>query len=458
MKISRKFHDYGTPRALVKGSLVAAMLIIGSLRTISLHAQDPTSDETPQDQRWSFHFQSTAITDGHDSFNALYSGLNSLDDHSEVKGSFSASFFLGVRVGHGFEIYVDPEAAGGEGFSNVTGMAGFPNGEITRALSAYPKPYFARAFFRQTWGMGREKEHVDADQNQLAEEQPVSRIVLTAGKLSATDFFDNNTYNHDPRGQFMNWSMMDDGAFDYPADARGYDFGAVLEFIRKRWTARVGSFGVATQANSLQLDHHFRRNNSEVVDFEYRPTLMRKPGKIEVLGFLTHANMGNYREALEEMPADPNIVLTRRTDTMKFGFGLNGEQTLISGLSAFYRAGWNDGHTEDWMFTEIDRTFQSGVQLTGNRWKRRKDVVGVACVLNGISRDHREYLAAGGYGFIIGDGALNYGKERMLETYYAWNFVKYTALTLDYQYAGNPAYNRDRGPVSILSLRLHTEF
>jgi high affinity Mn2+ porin len=338
-------------------------------------------------------------------------------------------------------------------------MAGFPNGEITRALSAYPKPYIARAFFRQTWGMGSEKVHVEADANQLAEQQSVSRIVLTAGKLSATDFFDNNSYNHDPRGQFMNWSMMDDGAFDYPADARGYTFGAVVEFIKKYWTARVGSFGVATQANMLQLDRHFRRNNSEVADFEIRPSLLKgKPGRIEVLGFMTHANMGNYSVALEEMPVDPNIVLTRRTDTMKYGFGLNGEQSLTSDIGVFYRAGWNDGKTEDWMFTEIDRTFQAGMQLTGNRWKRSKDTLGIGCVFNGISALHREYLAAGGDGFIIGDGGLEYGKERILETYYGWNLVKYTTLTMDYQYAGNPAYNQDRGPVSILSLRMHLEF
>jgi high affinity Mn2+ porin len=281
---------------------------------------------------------------------------------------------------------------------------------------------------------------------------------LTGGKLSATDFFDANDYSHDPRGQFMNWSLMDDGAFDYPADARGYTYGTVLEFISKRWAARIGSFAVATQANNLPLDRHFRRNNSEVADVELDPALKGRQGKIEFLGFINHANMGNYREALEEMPIDPNIILTRHTDTMKYGFGLNAQQSITSDLGAFARAGWNDGKTEDWMFTEIDRTGQAGLQWVGKRWKRPKDIVGIACVFNGVSRDHHDYLAAGGHGFIVGDGHLTYGKERILETYYAWNPAKFTTVTLDFQFVGNPGYNEDRGPVSIASLRMHFEF
>ena len=420
-----------------------ALVLLAALQGIAARGQEtPPSD---RDERWSIHFQTTGIGDAHDGFSAPYSGMNSLDDHSEVKGSLSTTLFLGVRVGHGFEIYIDPEAAGGEGFSNVLGIAGFPNGEITRALSANPKPYIARAFIRQTWGLGREHEHVDGDANQLAGNQATSRLVLTVGKLSATDLFDTNSYNHDPRGQFMNWSLMDDGAFDYPADARGYTYGGVLEFINKNYALRVGSFAVAVQANVLALDRHFRRNNSEVADFELHPVVLGKPGKVEVLGFVTDANMGNYREALDEMPIDPNIILTRHTDTMKYGFALNAQQSIASDLGAFARVGWNDGKTEDWMFTEIDRTGQAGLQWVGKRWERPKDIVGIACVFNGVSRDHRDYLAAGGYGFIVGDGHLTYGKERILETYYAWNPVKFTTVTLDFQFVGNPGYNQDRG-------------
>jgi len=434
------------------------MLLLITLAIPAAHGQESPPSDQPRDERWSIHFQATAIGDGHDSFAALYSGVNSLDAHSEVKASLSSTFFLGLRIGKGMEIYVDPEIAGGEGFSDVTGLAGFPNGEITRAISKYPKPYLARAFFRQTWGLGGKEESVDADANQLAGHHAVSRLTLTAGKLSATDIFDANTYSHDTRGQFMNWSLMDDGAFDYPADARGYTFGAVLELNQKSWTARVGSFAVATTANNLPLDRHFRRNNSEVADLELRPSVRGKAGKLEFLAWINHANMGTYRVALEEMPVNPNIILTRRPDTMKYGFGLNGEQSLTPNLGAFMRLGWNDGKTEAWMFTEIDRTGQAGLQWMGKRWHRPKDVVSAAGVINGLSSDHREYLEAGGHGFIIGDGHLNYGTEKMLETYYAWKAVKFTTVTLDYQFAANPAYNKDRGPVSILSLRFHAEF
>ena len=445
-------------RRLTQFPWLGALLLLVLTAIPVARGQDTPTSGPPQDERWSIHFQSTAIGDAHGSFAALYSGANSLDPHSEVKASMSSTLFLGLRIGKGLEIYVDPEVAGGKGFSNVTGLAGFPNGEITRAISVIPKPYLARAFFRQTWGLGDKEERIEADANQLAGHQAVSRVTLTAGKLSATDIFDTNSYNHDPRGQYMNWSLMDDGAFDYPADARGYTFGAALEVNEKRWAARVGSFAVATTANNLPLDRHFRRNNSEVAALELRPSPRGKTGKVEFLAFVTHANMGTYRLALAEMPVNPNIILTRRSDTMKYGFGVNAEQPLTPDLGAFLRLGWNDGKTEDWMFTEIDRTGQAGLQWMGKRWKRPKDIVGVAGVINGLSQDHREYLAAGGNGFIIGDGHLNYGTERLLETYYAWKAVKYTTMTLDYQFVANPAYNKDRGPVSILSLRFHFEF
>jgi high affinity Mn2+ porin len=220
----------------------------------------------------------------------------------------------------------------------------------------------------------------------------------------------------------------------------------------------VGSFLVSTFANGLPLDRHFRRNNGEVGEVELRPKLLSQPAKVKFLGFVNHANMGTYRLAIEEMPVDPDVTLTRRPDTMKYGFGLNAEQPLTPNLGAFLRGGWNDGKTESWEFTEIDRSGQAGLEWMGRRWGRPKDTVGVAGVVNGLSQDHREYLAAGGHGFIIGDGHLNYATERFLETYYAWKAVKFTTLTLNYQFVSNPAYNRDRGPVSILSMRVHFEF
>jgi len=336
-------------------------------------------------------------------------------------------------------------------------MAGFSNGEITRVTSATPKPYLARAFIRQTWAFGDAVEQVEGDANQLAGRQPVSRLTLTVGKMSVTDIFDTNTYSHDPRGQFLNWALMDNGAFDYPADTRGYTWGAALELNQRRWAVRVGSFLVSTYANGLPLDRHFRKNNGEVGELEFHPKPLGQPGKVKFLAYINHANMGTYRLALNEMPVDPDVTLTRRSGTTKYGLGLNAEQALTANVGAFLRLGWNDGKTESWEFTEIDRTGQAGLQWMGKSCRRPQDAVGVAGVINGLSSDHREYLAAGGHGFIIGDGKLNYAPERILEAYYAWEPFKVFTVTLDFQFAGNPAFNHDRGPVPIWSLRFHWE-
>lgn len=231
-----------------------------------------------------------------------------------------------------------------------------------------------------------------------------------------------------------------------------------MELNQKRWAVRVGSFLVSTYANGLPLDRHFRKNNGEVGELEFRPKPLGQPGKVKFLAYINHANMGTYRLALNEMPVDPDVMLTRRPGTTKYGLGLNAEQALTANVGAFLRLGWNDGKTESWEFTEIDRTGQAGLQWMGKPWRRPQDAVGVAGVINGLSSDHREYLAAGGHGFIVGDGHLNYATERTLETYYAWKAAKFTTLTLNYQFAANPAYNRDRGPVSILSMRFHFDF
>jgi high affinity Mn2+ porin len=433
--------------------VVSVVFLMG----LACFAQGDQPDAQPKDEKWSIHAQATSIGQAHDSFHAPYSGKNSLDPHSEAKASLTGTVFLGLKVRKGLELYVNPEIAGGEGFSGVLGMAGFPNGEITRVTSATPKPYLSRAFIRQTWSSGDSKDPIAGGPNQFAGRQPVSRFTVTVGKLAVSDFFDDNAYSHDPRTQFMNWSIMYNGAYDYPADTRGYTWGGVMEIEKRRWAFRMGSFLVSTYANGLPMDRHFRRNNGEVAEFELKHSLRGEPGKVRFLAYVNHANMGTYQLALEERPQNPDITQTRRSDTAKYGLGLNLEQALNSDVDAFLRAGWNDGKTEAWMFTEIDRTLSGGLQILGRHWRRAEDVIGVAGVRNGISPDHREYLAAGGYGFIIGDGELNYSSERVLEAYYAYKLQKMITLTLDYQFAGNPAYNKDRGPASILALRLHWE-
>ncbi len=410
------------------------------------------------DAAWNVNGQLTVIDQGHGGFAAAYSGANSLAPRRESETSTTATLFLTVRLWRGAEFVLVPEAAGGRGLSGVTGMAGFPNGDIVRVSDPQLTPYLARAFLRQPWGLGDAMEKVEGDAMQLAGERPLSRLTVTAGKFAATDCFDDNTYSHDPRTQFMNWSLMDGASWDYPADTRGYSWGLVLELNQPIWAVRVGSFMVPLKANGMALDHEVRQDRGDVVEFEFRQHVSGRPGKFKFLAYQNHARMGTYALALLEAgPQPPDITTTRQPGTLKHGFGVNVEQQLTDGIGAFARWGWNDGRTESWAFTEVDRTASAGLQLDGALWSRSNDTAGIAYVANGLAPEHRAYLAAGGLGFIIGDGALNYGRERITEAYYKVSVGSGIALGVDFQRVTNPAYNRDRGPVSIVAVRLHWE-
>ncbi len=423
-------------------------------------SQSSPADASPETERWNFHAQATVVGQTHGSFTSPYSDLNSFQARRESRTSLTTTFFVGVRLWRGGVVYVNPEIAGGKGLSGVVGLAGFPNGEITRVVQPTPKIYLSRFFVRQTWGRGAGSERVEAGANQLGGRRDPRRVTLILGKIALPDLFDTNAFDHDPRSQFMNWTLMDSSPWDYPADTRGYTWGAALELTQTWGAVRFGSFMVAKTVNGLILDTHLRRNHGEVVEVELPyQRLFPRPAKVKLLAFVNHANMGNYREALRRAGGSrPDVTQTQRPGTPKYGFGLNIEQPLTGDLGAFLRAGWNDGKTETWMFTESDRSVHFGVQLKGARWRRPEDAVGAAWVINGFSRDHRLYLAAGGLGFLLGDGRLNYSSERIFETYYNLRFSKRFSLTPDYQYAVNPGCNRDRGPASIWSLRLHWEY
>jgi high affinity Mn2+ porin len=379
-----------------------------------------------QEKPFDFQFQATTITQTHGGFDAPYSGSNSLVPARETDTSMTATLFLALRW-HGTEIGFDPELAGGAGFSGVSGIAGFPNGEIPRVGKPRPTPYVARLYLKQN----------------------VSRFTWTFGKVSAADFFDNNTYSHDPRTQFMNWSIMYNGAWDYPADSRGYTVGAVQEVALGRSVLRMGSFLEPVWANGPKLDGHFTTNRSDTMEWQYKYT---ESGTVRLMGFVNQANMGTYRNA------DQDIAATRKPGTIKYGFGVNVEQRIAADIGVFSRLGWNDGRTESWAYTEIDRTASGGISIKGTRWHRARDVFGAAVAVNGISGDHRAYLARGGCGFIIGDGQLlNPGLETIFEAYYAWRVQKMVTVSPDYQFIANPAYNRDRGPVNVFSIRVHVE-
>jgi high affinity Mn2+ porin len=426
-----------------------AVLIVGILAPwLPAAAQD--ADATPA--RWSVHFQATSIGQHHGAFRSLYEGTNSLPAHAESRVSLTATVFLAYRLNSWAEFVINPEVAGGKGFGQVTGVAGFPNGEIPRVAGATPTLYAARAYMRNTWALGAETVPVDDGPNQLRQPLPARRFTLITGKFTVTDFFDNNSYSHDPRRQFMNWSLMSNGAWDYPADTRGYTVGSVQELTMPRWSLRAATVLEPTEANGGTLDTRVAKNRGEAVEWEQR----YHHGTARLLAFENRERAGTFREAMLAN-GGTDLAATRRPGTKKYGFGVNLEQELLPDLGAFARYGWSDGTTEAWAFTQIDRSASAGLALQGRRWHRPTDTVGVAAVRNGLSGDDRHYLAAGGLGFNLGDGRLNYAPESIVEAYYAWHVLHAWTVTLDYQRIANPAYNSDRGPVSVATLRLHWE-
>ena len=418
---------------------------------------EKASDKPPEPTWYSVHGQATVVSQGNWPFRSPYFGPNSLLPNLNYRTTETTTLFLAGRVLPHSEIIFNPEVAGGAGLSGTTGMAGFPNGEATRVGVPQPTPYFARLFWKQTIGLGGEQEELKDEANQVPGMVDVDRIVIRLGKMAATDLFDDNAYSHDPRNQFLNWSLMFNGAWDYPANVRGYTYGGGIEWNRKNWTLRYGAFAEPAQANGAMIDPHISRALGHAAEFERRYKIGDRPGSAAFLAYLNSAHMGSYRQAIAEMPVDPDITQTRAY-RVKYGFGLSVEQELMDGIGAFARAGWNDGQTESWAFTEIDRTISCGLQFAGSRWRRPNDRLGLAVVFNGLSNAHRDYLTAGGIGFIVGDGRLRYGPEEIAEIYYNFALKPGMVIALDFQGVNNPGYNRDRGPAAIAAIRLHYEF
>jgi high affinity Mn2+ porin len=410
-----------------------------------------------REQSWNWHVQNTDIVQYHPRFRAKYSGPNSLRNFNEVKETVSLDLFAGARLWRGAEFHVDGLMWQGFGLSDARGIDGFPNGEAFRLGTAGLNETFSRVFIRQIIGLGGERETVDDDQLHLAGKRDISRITLTVGKMSAKDIFDNNAYSNDPRTQFMNWSLMANAAWDYPADALGYMTGFAVEWNEPKWTVRYGFFQVPRVSNGVALDSAFLRAWAMVSEYERRYALSGHPGAIRLLAYLNSAHMGSYQAALDN-PARPADIEATRDYRYKFGFGLNLEQEIIMGVGAFIRLGWSDGRTEGWMFNDVDRTATLGLSVKGGCWNRANDTFGVAGIVDGLSRVHRDFLTFGGTGILAGDGALSYGWEEILETYYDFQIWQTMHGALDYQFVSNPAFNRDRGPVSILGARLHWEF
>jgi high affinity Mn2+ porin len=384
-----------------------------------------------------------------------------LQNRSERDVSLTSTLFFGFRPAANTFVYFDPELAGGRGFSGVNGIANAPNGELPRVASATPKPYIARLYVTQDFAFGTQRERFDSDENQLAGSRPMTRYSITLGRFTVTDFFDNNAFTHDPRTQFMGWGVMFNGAWDYPADTRGYTWGWVHELHTRRWSFRYGSAAEPRVANGLRFDRRLLRDRADMFEGERRWSPNGHAGAIRLLGFLLHSNSGSYAEALalsRQNGQSPDVVATRQVGRLKYGAGIGADQEITKDIGVFGRLGWNDGKSESFAFTAIDRLATGGISLKGARWKRVEDVAASELTVSGLSSVHAQYLARGGYDFLIGDGALRYGTENVWESYYSARLFHGFFATYDLQYVINPAYNQDRGPVWIHSLRLHTEF
>ena len=417
--------------------------------------------EQATEESWNAIFQTTYIWQHKPGFNADYSGANSLSPNAENSYTFTTDAFIGVRIRQNSELYLVPEITQGVPFSGLTGLGGFSNGEITRASGTNPTLYRQQLFLRQTWGLGGDIERLESGMNQLAGIVDNNRFVLTAGNFSTLNIFDNNTYAHDPRTQFMNWSNMTYASFDYTADARGFGWGFAGEWYRDNWVVRFGRMTVPKEPNVLQLDYQFFRHYGDQVEIEHSHELGGQPGKVRLLSYRDHAVLASYRDAINYGNATnttPSIFNVRYAEKSKYGFGIDIEQAINADLGSFLRAMWTDGRTETDAFTEVDQSISGGISLKGTDWERAQDTVGFSLISNGLSKDRRDYLQAGGISFFIGDGALRYRPETILESYYSLNVTKHAWLTADYQHIANPAYNADRGPAEVFGMRLHLEY
>ncbi|MGC9150260.1 MAG: carbohydrate porin [Microbacter sp.] len=428
------------------------LLIIG----IGVHATAQQRDSL-KNERISIHAQATIIEQYKPAFHVPYSGLNSLSPTTERATSVTSTLYFGVRLWEGAGFFIDPELAGGTGLSQVVGVADATNGETPRIANPAPAISIARLFYRQVIALSKQQTYQASDQNQLGGTLPVSYMAFTVGQISMGDYFDDNKYSHDPRTQFMTWTLMDGGAWDYAANTRGYAPSFVVEYITPHNEWRYAFSLLPKTANGLEMNWDIGKSAAQTVEYTHRYVVNRHEGAIRLLGFFNRAPMGNYMESIDMDPTAPNIESSRKNGRTKYGFVINAEQALTNDLGCFFRGSWNDGKNETWAFTEVDHSISAGLSLDGASWHRNGDHIGLAYVTSGLSKPHRTYLADGGYGFMLGDGKLNYGWEHLTELYYSAQLIKERLfLTGAYQLLINPGYNRDRkGPVNVFSFRLH---
>jgi high affinity Mn2+ porin len=407
--------------------------------------------------------QINVIHQQHPAFFAKYTGENSLQPAREKATSRVLTLYTGLQVTKSTEILFDLESAGGRGISDAFGLAGFTNLDVVRNPTLGSKPYLARLLLHQTIALGGDTVTAERNFLSLSPVKPERRVEIYLGKLGIADFFDTNGVGSDSHFQFMNWTVDNNGGYDYAADTRGYTFGAVADYESPKWGVRFAEALMPTVANGINLDWNLRRARAENLELQVQPSLWpMHQTALRFLSYLNHANMGSYREAIDAFTEghapQPDIEAHRQQGRKKYGFGLNGEQSLPHDIRLYGRLGWNEGRHESFAYTEVNSSIAIGGDLQGRLWQRPNDKVGIAGVSNGISGDHRRYLELGGKGFLLGDGRLTYGREDIVETYYTARLIRGIFLSLDLQHITHPGYNRDRGPVFVPGARLHLEF
>ncbi|MEZ0610759.1 carbohydrate porin [Fibrella sp. WM1] len=443
--------------------------------------KDNNNNYLDSSRNWSLHYQFTTIVQGHTGFRgAGYVGRNTLSDLPDTTLSVTTTLFVGRRLWKGAGLYLNPEIAGGRGvghrdpaapydedlYNAAVGLGGFPNGESFRIGSAKPAVYVARFYMEQVFALpGAQPENIESEANHVKQQRPDARVVVTAGKFSVADIFDNNRYSHDPRTQFMNWSLMSYGAWDYPANTRGYTWGLAMEYVRPAYELRMAYSLMPKTANGGILDWNIGQSGGLTVELESRYRLLKQPGTVRLLGFRNTSKAPNYADATQRLltgtynPDRPLIIYGEQYGGVKYGVGLSLEQPIARNSGLFARVSWNDGKTATWAFTEIDRSLAAGAFLAGHAWGRPEDALGIAGVVNGLSPEHVAFLNAGGTAFMLGDGRLpNYQTEQILEVFYKTRLTRTLFLTADYQLIDNPGYNGDRGPVNLFAIRTHVEF
>ena len=415
--------------------------------------------EADAPERWAIHSQLTNVTQWHAHFRSPYSGINSLEADGRTEETTDLTLYAGARLWPGAELWLNPEVDQGFGLSNTVGVAGFPSGEAYKIGADTPYLRLPRAFLRVVVPLGGDAQAVPGQANQLAGTKAADSLTLTIGKFSVTDIFDGNVYAHDPRSDFLNWSVIDAGVFDYAADAWGFTYGAAAELAHDDWTVRGGVFQLSKEPNGKIVAVDFGQTML-VTELERRLQWPGKAGRVSLLGFVNRAPMARYDDAVQlaaRSGAAPDVSLVRHRAS-RAGVAINVEQALATELGVFLRTGVNDGSKEAYEFTEINRTVSAGMSLKGGRWGRPEDTLGLAGVINALSAPARRYFAAGGNGILIGDGKLSYGTEQIVEATYALQINAHLNFALDYQHVNHPAYNRDRGPVSIYAVRAHVAF